>query len=51
LHAASRPATYKGGDHQVCGMVRVPSPEAEDAKRPHRERECEFRSIVITDSI
>ncbi len=30
---------YLGGDHQVCSMVRVPSPEAEDAKRPHRERE------------
>lgn len=32
-------AAYLGGDRQVCSMVRVPSPEAEDAKRPHRERE------------
>jgi transposase len=32
-------AAYLGGDRQVCSMVRVPSPEEEDAKRPHRERE------------
>jgi transposase len=32
-------ATWLGGDHQVCSMVRVPTPEEEDAKRPHRERE------------
>ncbi|TWB33304.1 transposase [Nitrospirillum viridazoti] len=32
-------AAWSGGDHQVCSMVRVPSPEAEDARRPHRERE------------
>lgn len=32
-------AAYLGGDRQVCSMVSVPSPEAEDAKRPHRERE------------
>lgn len=32
-------ATYLGGDQQVCSMVRVPTPEEEDAKRPHRERE------------
>ena len=32
-------AAYVGGDHQVCSMVRVPTPEEEDAKRPHRERE------------
>ena len=24
---------------QICSMVRVPTPEEEDAKRPHRERE------------
>ena len=30
---------FLGGDRQVCSMVRVPSPEEEDAKRPHRERE------------
>ena len=28
-----------GGDRQVCSMVRVPTPDEEDAKRPHRERE------------
>ena len=32
-------ATYVGGDQQICTMVRVPTPEEEDAKRPHRERE------------
>ena len=32
-------AAYLGGDRQVCSMVRVPSPDEEDAKRPHRERE------------
>jgi transposase len=32
-------AAWLGGDRQVCSMVRVPTPEEEDAKRPHRERE------------
>jgi transposase len=32
-------ATWLAGDRQVCSMVRVPAPEEEDAKRPHRERE------------
>ncbi len=32
-------AAWLSGDRQVCSMVRVPSPEEEDAKRPHRERE------------
>jgi transposase len=32
-------AAWQGGDRQVCSMVRVPTPEEEDAKRPHRERE------------
>jgi transposase len=32
-------ATWLGGDRQVCSMVRVPTPEEEDAKHPHRERE------------
>ena len=27
------------GDRQACSMVRVPTPEEEDAKRLHRERE------------
>jgi transposase len=30
---------WLGGDRQVCSMVRVPTPNEEDAKRPHRERE------------
>src|SRR5215204_6535345 len=32
-------AAWLGGDRQVCAMVRVPTPEEEDGKRPHRERE------------
>ena len=32
-------ATWLAGDQQVCSIVRVPTPEEEDAKRPHRERE------------
>ncbi len=32
-------ATWLGGDRQVCSVVRVPTPDEEDAKRPHRERE------------
>lgn len=32
-------AAYRRGDRQICGMVRVPTPEQEDAKRQHRERE------------
>lgn len=32
-------AAWLGGDRQVCSIVRVPTPEEEDAKRPHRERE------------
>jgi transposase len=32
-------AAWLSGDRQVCSMVRVPTPEEEDAKRPHRERE------------
>jgi len=32
-------ASWLGGDRGVCSMVRVPTPEQEDAKRPHRERE------------
>jgi transposase len=32
-------AAYVGGDSQICSMVRVPTPDEEDAKRPHRERE------------
>ena len=30
---------WLGGDRQVCSIVSVPTPEDEDAKRPHRERE------------
>jgi transposase len=32
-------AAYLGGDRRACSMVRVPTPEEEDAKRTHRERE------------
>ena len=32
-------ANWLDGDRQVCSMVAVPTPEEEDAKRPHRERE------------
>ena len=32
-------AAYVGGDRHICSMVRVPTPEEEDAKRPHRARE------------
>lgn len=30
---------YHWGNRQMCSVLRVPSPEEEDAKRPHRERE------------
>lgn len=32
-------AAWLAGDRQICSMVRIPTPEEEDAKRPHRERE------------
>jgi transposase len=32
-------ANWLDGDRQVCSMVVVPTPEEEDAKRSHRERE------------
>jgi transposase len=32
-------AAYLQGDRRACSMVRVPTPEEEDAKRTHRERE------------
>ena len=32
-------AAYLAGDHKACSMVRVPTPDEEDAKRPHRERQ------------
>jgi transposase len=32
-------AAWLAGDQQVCSMVRVPTPEEGDAKRPHLERE------------
>jgi transposase len=32
-------AAWLAGDGQICSMVRVPTPEEEDAKRPHRERQ------------
>ncbi len=30
---------YLAGDPKACSMVRVPTPDEEDAKRPHRERQ------------
>ena len=54
-------AAWLGGDRQVCSMVQVPTPEEEDAKRPHREREhlvqeklrCENRieALLFTQGI
>ncbi len=32
-------SAWLGGDRQLCSMVRVPTPDEEDAKRPHRERQ------------
>lgn len=32
-------AAYLAGDTQICSMVKVPTPEEEDSKRTHRERE------------
>jgi transposase len=32
-------AAYLAGDNQICSMVRVPTPDEEDGKRIHRERE------------
>jgi transposase len=54
-------AAWLAGDRQVCSMVQVPTPEEEDAKRPHREREhlvqeklrCENRieALLFTQGI
>jgi hypothetical protein len=30
---------YLAGDNQICSMVQVPTPDEEDGKRIHRERE------------
>jgi len=32
-------AAYLAGDNEICSMVQVPTPEEEDGKRVHRERE------------
>jgi transposase len=32
-------ASWLSGDQKICSMLRVPTPEQEDAKRRHRERE------------
>lgn len=32
-------AAYIAGDRQICSMVHVPTPDEEDGKRVHRERE------------
>jgi transposase len=39
-------AAHHRGDHQICSIVRAPSPEQEDAKRPHREREHLVRERI-----
>jgi transposase len=39
-------AAHHRGDHQICSIVRAPSPEEEDAKRPHREREHLVRERI-----
>lgn len=39
-------AAWLAGDRQVCSMVRVPTPEEEDAKRQHRERESLVRERI-----
>ena len=39
-------AAHHRGDGQICSVVRAPSPEEEDAKRPHREREHLVRERV-----
>lgn len=39
-------AAYHQGDHQICSVLRVPTPAEEDAKRPHREREHLVRERV-----
>jgi transposase len=38
------------GDRQACSMVRVPTPEEEDAKRLHREREHPVRERVRVEN-
>ena len=35
----TRAHSLAAGDRRVCSMVHVPTPEEEDAKRPHRERQ------------
>jgi len=32
-------SAYLAGDSQICSMVHVPTPDEEDGKRVHRERE------------
>jgi transposase len=32
-------AAYLAGDSQICSMVHIPTPDEEDGKRVHRERE------------
>src|SRR5689334_17782012 len=42
--------TYLAGDHKACSMVRVPTPDEEDAKRPHRERQHLTRERLRTEN-
>ena len=41
---------HRRGDRQACGMVRVPTPEEEDAKRLHRGREHPVRERVRAEN-
>ena len=37
---------YCRGETRVCSVVQVPTPEQEDARRPHRERERLVRERI-----
>ena len=43
-------AAFLRGDRQSCSMVRVPTPDEEDAKRTHRERESLVQERVRIDN-
>lgn len=44
-------AAWLRGDRQACRMVRVPTPEEEDAKRMHREREHREREHLVQERL
>jgi transposase len=37
---------WSRGERRVCSMVRPPSPEAEDARRPSRERQALLKERI-----